>query len=147
MGKKRVIKKGGEGSNSNDANKPKGGGEGRSGHRMVRGIAHIEATYNNTLISISDEYGNVIGQSSAGAIGFSGTKKATPFAAARVAEAVVEKVRRSGLQEVIVRVKGVGSGRDSAVRSLANQGLTIVSIKDITPLPHNGPRAKKVRRV
>ena len=146
MGKKRVIKKGGEGSNSDNANKPKAG-EGRSGHRMVRGIAHIEATYNNTLISISDEYGNVIGQSSAGAIGFSGTKKATPFAAARVAEAVVEKVRRSGLQEVIVRVKGVGSGRDSAIRSLANQGLAIVSIKDITPLPHNGPRAKKVRRV
>lgn len=146
MGKKRVIKKGADGSDSNDANKPKSG-EGRSGHRMVRGVAHIEATYNNTLISISDERGNVIGQSSAGAIGFSGTKKATPFAAARVAEAVVEKVRRSGLQEVIVRVKGVGSGRDSAVRSLANQGLAIVSIKDITPLPHNGPRAKKVRRV
>lgn len=146
MGKKRVIKKGGEGSDSADAAKPKSG-EGRSAHRMVRGIAHIEATYNNTLISISDERGNVMAQSSAGAIGFSGTKKATPFAAARVAEAVIEKVRRSGLQEVIVRVKGVGSGRDSAIRSLANQGLAIVSIKDITPLPHNGPRPKKVRRV
>ncbi len=114
---------------------------------MARGVAHIEATYNNTLISISDERGNVMAQSSAGAIGFSGTKKATPFAAARVAEAVIEKVRRSGLQEVIVRVKGVGSGRDSAIRALANQGLAIVSIKDITPLPHNGPRPKKVRRV
>lgn len=146
MGKKRVIKKGGEGSDSESAAKPKSG-EGHSSHRVVRGIAHIEATYNNTLISISDERGNVMAQSSAGAIGFSGTKKATPFAAARVAEAVIEKVRRSGLQEVIVRVKGVGSGRDSAVRSLANQGLAIISIKDITPLPHNGPRPKKVRRV
>lgn len=146
MGKKRVIKKGVEGNESGDAGKPKSGQE-RSAHRILRGIAHIEATYNNTLISISDEHGNVIGQSSAGAIGFSGTKKATPFAAARVAEAVIEKVRRSGLQEVMVRVKGVGSGRDSAIRALANQGLAIVSIKDITPLPHNGPRAKKVRRV
>ena len=146
MGKKRVIKKGAEGNDSEGATKPKSG-DGRSGHRMARGIAYIEATYNNTLISISDEYGNVIGQSSAGAIGFSGTKKATPFAAARVAEAVMEKVRRSGLQEVMVRVKGVGSGRDSAVRALANQGLAIISIKDTTPLPHNGPRPKKVRRV
>lgn len=144
MGKKRVIKKGG-GNDTGDAAKPKS--EGRSGHRVTRGIAHIEATYNNTLISISDEHGNVMAQSSAGAIGFSGTKKATPFAAARVAEAVIEKVRRSGLQEVMVRVKGVGSGRDSAVRALANQGLAILSIKDITPLPHNGPRPKKVRRV
>jgi len=145
MGKKRVIKKEGEGGGSGGAAKLRS--EGRSGHRMARGVAHIEATYNNTLISISDERGNVMAQSSAGAIGFSGTKKATPFAAARVAEAVIEKVRRSGLQEVIVRVKGVGSGRDSAIRALANQGLAIVSIKDITPLPHNGPRPKKVRRV
>ncbi len=144
MGKKRVIKKG-EGNDVGNQAKPKT--EGRSGQRVTRGIAHIEATYNNTLISISDEHGNVMAQSSAGAIGFSGTKKATPFAAARVAEAVIEKVRRSGLQEVIVRVKGVGSGRDSAVRALANQGLAILSIKDITPLPHNGPRPKKVRRV
>ena len=146
MGKKRVIKKGGEGSDVSSSSASKAG-EGRSGHRTTRGVAHIEATYNNTLISISDERGNVIGQSSAGAIGFSGTKKATPFAAARVAEAVIEKVRRSGLQEVIVRVKGVGSGRDSAIRALANQGLAIVSIKDVTPLPHNGPRPKKVRRI
>ena len=146
MGKKRVIKKGADGGNSEGTAKPKSG-DARSAHRMTRGIAHVEATYNNTLISISDERGNVMAQSSAGAIGFSGTKKATPFAAARVAEAVVEKVRRSGLQEVLVRVKGVGSGRDSAIRSLANQGLAIVSIKDITPLPHNGPRPKKVRRV
>ncbi|MBI4225058.1 MAG: 30S ribosomal protein S11 [Candidatus Sungbacteria bacterium] len=144
MGKKRVIKKA-EGNDAGGAAKPKT--EGRSGHRVTRGIAHIEATYNNTLISISDERGNIMAQSSAGAIGFSGTKKATPFAAARVAEAVIEKIRRSGLQEVAVRVKGVGSGRDSAVRALANQGLAIISIKDITPLPHNGPRPKKVRRV
>ena len=99
------------------------------------------------MISITDERGNAIGMSSAGALGFSGAKKATPFAAARVAEAVVEKIKKSGIQEVSVRVNGVGSGRDSAIRSLANHGLNIASIKDVTPIPHNGPRPKKVRRV
>lgn len=115
--------------------------------KFLRGIAHVLATYNNTMISITDERGNAIGMSSAGALGFSGAKKATPFAAARVAEAVVEKIKKSGIQEVSVRVNGVGSGRDSAIRSLANHGLNIASIKDVTPIPHNGPRPKKVRRV
>lgn len=121
--------------------------ETKSGRKFLRGIAHIRATYNNTAITFSDEKGNVVASSSAGALGFSGAKKATPFVAARVAEAVVEKTRKIGLREMIVRVSGVGSGRDSAIRALANQGLHIVSIKDITPIPHNGPRAKKARRV
>ncbi len=112
-----------------------------------RGIAHILATYNNTMITITDERGNVLAWSSAGALGFKGTKKATPFAAARVAETVTEKVRKIGLEEVSVLVKGVGSGRESAIRALANRGLQIGFIKDVTPLPHNGPRPKKVRRV
>ena len=115
--------------------------------KFTRGIAHIQATYNNTMITISDEKGNVLAQSSAGALGFSGAKKATPFAAARVAEMVVEKIRKSGIQEIMVRVRGVGSGRDSAVRALANHGLNLISIKDVTPQPHNGPRPKKIRRV
>lgn len=112
-----------------------------------RGIAHILATYNNTMISISDDKGAVLAWSSAGALGFKGTKKATPFAAARIAETVAEKAKKIGLEEIIVLVKGVGAGRESAIRSLANRGLNITFIKDITPLPHNGPRPKKVRRV
>jgi len=149
MGKKRVIKK--EGGEKAEAGEARGEGSRAEGpravHRITRGIACIQATYNNTFITITDERGNVAGWSSAGAMGFSGAKKATPFAAARVAESVVAKVRKTGLQEVAVRVSGVGSGRDSAIRALANQGLHIISIKDITPLPHNGPRSKKVRRV
>ena len=153
MGKKRVITKPEE---KEEGKKPESGvalasvsgAEGpRARAKLMRGIAHVQATYNNTLITISDEKGNVLAQSSAGALGFNGAKKATPFAAARVAETVVEKIRKSGMQEIMVRVNGVGSGRDSAVRALANHGLNIMSIKDTTPQPHNGPRAKKVRRV
>ncbi len=114
---------------------------------LRRGVAHVQATYNNTMIAISDDKGNVIAWSSAGALGFKGAKKATPFAAARVAETVVEKVKKAGLEDVAVLVKGIGSGRDSAIRALANHGLNIVMIKDITPVPHNGVRPKKVRRV
>mgnify|MGYP001566717607 FL=1 len=146
MGKKRVIKKIEEGGEGKEfaAEKPR---EFKAGQKLTRGIANIQATYNNTIITIADEKGNVISWSSAGSLGFSGAKKATPFAAARVAEVAVEKARKTGIQEVSVMVSGVGSGRDSAIRSLANQGLNISYIKDVTPLPHNGPRAKKVRRV
>jgi len=156
MGKKRVITKVEEGSGvkPSAAEGPRASGESRSDgpgvnttHRVSRGIAHIQATYNNTIVMITDVQGNTIAWSSAGALGFSGTKKSTPFAAARVAEAVAEKVKRVGLSEVMVRVSGVGSGRDSAIRALANHGLNLTSIKDVTPLPHNGPRPKKVRRV
>lgn len=112
-----------------------------------RGIAHILATYNNTIITLTDDRGGVLAWSSAGALGFKGTKKATPFAAARVAEIIGEKAKKIGLESIIVLVKGVGAGRESAIRSLANRGLNIHLIKDITPVPHNGPRPKKVRRV
>lgn len=152
MGKKRVIKQTPEELAKEGeallAKREQVRGEGavtRQGTR--RGIAHILATYNNTMITITDERGGVLAWSSAGTLGFKGTKKATPFAAARVAETVAEKAKRMGLEEVIVLVKGVGSGRESAIRSLANHGLNLSLIKDITPLPHNGPRPKKVRRV
>ena len=153
MGKKRVIIKSEEKEEEKKSDHrgilpSVGSGEvSRARGRLTRGIAHVQATYNNTIISISDEKGNVLAQSSAGALGFNGAKKATPFAAARVAEIVVEKIKKSGIQEISVRVSGVGSGRDSAVRALANHGLNLISIKDITPQPHNGPRPKKVRRV
>jgi len=148
VGKKRVIakeekeeKKPGSGTALSSAESGRGRG------KLTRGVAHIQATYNNTIITIADEKGNVLAQSSAGSLGFSGAKKATPFAAARVAETVVEKIKKSGMAEIMVRVSGVGSGRDSAVRALANHGLNLISIKDVTPQPHNGPRSKKVRRV
>lgn len=143
MGKKRIIAKSGDVSEGKAA---AGGGLGAR-HKFMRGRAYILATYNNTQITVTDENGNVAAWSSAGSLGFSGAKKATPYAASRVAETVVEKVRKSGIQEVHVFVSGVGSGRDSAVRALANHGLNIMSVKDTTPLPHNGPRPKKPRRV
>lgn len=151
MGKKRVIKKGpsaqaGEERDTKESANNRSR-EAKAVHKAMRGVAHIQATYNNTIITISDDAGGAISWSSAGSLGFSGAKKATPFAAARVAEVAVEKARKSGLQEVAVKVSGVGSGRDSAIRALANQGLQILSIRDVTPVPHNGPRAKKVRRV
>jgi small subunit ribosomal protein S11 len=157
MGKKRIIQKSVEsqeskfssaGGKSDEVNQASTGkGEVKISRKVARGIANIQATYNNTLITITDEKGNVLGWSSAGSVGFSGTKKATPFAAARVAEAVAAKVRRYGLESLRVRVSGVGSGRDSAIRALSNQGFNIVAIKDVTPLAHNGPRPRKPRRV
>jgi len=152
MGKKRVAGKGGEEvlaeREALESKVSRMKQESTAGGRhIVRGVAHVQATYNNTMISISDDRGNVLAWSSAGALGFRGAKKATPFAAARVAETVVEKVKKAGLEDVAVLVKGIGSGRDSAVRALANHGLNIMMIKDITPIPHNGPRPKKVRRV
>lgn len=115
--------------------------------RFDKGKAFIHASYNNTLVSITDEQGNVIAWASAGSLGFSGPKKATPFAASKVIAALAEKLRKSGPTNIEVYVTGVGGGRDSAVRSLNNQGFNITTIHDVTPIPHNGPRAPKVRRV
>jgi len=111
------------------------------------GKIYISSSYNNTIITLTDERGNVLSWVSAGSIGFKGTKKATPFAASKVAEAIALAVKKIGIDKISVFVKGIGSGRDSALRSLVNQGLNIISIKDITPIPHNGCRPPKVRRV
>ncbi len=149
MGKKRIIAKA-EGEGENEAKKgvsPEAAPLKIQKEHIRKGIAHIQATYNNTMILITDERGNAIAWSSAGALGFKGTKKATPYAAARAAEVVAEKAKRIGIEEIAVMVKGIGSGRESAIRSLANHGLEISLIKDVTPIPHNGPRPKKVRRV
>lgn len=115
--------------------------------KFENGRVYVHASYNNTLISVTDDKGNLVAWGSAGALGFAGPKKATPFAASKVVSALAEKVRKSGPFNVRVFVSGVGGGRDSAVRSLANQGFNILSIKDVTPIPHNGPRPPKVRRV
>ena len=120
---------------------------GKISRQIVRGKIYIQVSYNNTFITVTDEKGDVVAWSSAGSLGFKGPKKATPYAASKVAEAIIEKIKKNGFAEVEVFVTGIGSGRESAVRSLANQGLNIVYIKDTTPIPHNGPRPKKVRRV
>lgn len=114
---------------------------------VPRGRAYIKATYNNTIVSLTDLTGNVLAWASAGRFGFKGPKKATPYAASVIVKKVVEDVQDYGLKDVQVFVKGVGMGRESAVRSLYTNGLNILSIKDVTPLPHNGCRPRGVRRV
>ena len=110
---------------------------------FTKGVAHIHSTFNNTIVTISDEQGNVIYWSSAGALGFKGAKKSTPFAAQLAGEAAAKVAYDQGLRSVDVDVKGPGSGRECAVRALANAGLTVTSITDSTPIPHNGCRPPK----
>ena len=117
-------------------------------HRnVVKGIVHIKATFNNTIITVTDTAGEVICWDSAGTIGFKGSRKSTPFAAQRAAETVAEKARKFGIREVDVRVKGPGSGRESAITALQAMGLEVKAIEDVTPLPHDGCRPRKRRRV
>lgn len=114
---------------------------------IVKGVAHIKSTFNNTIVTISDTYGNVLAWASAGTAGFKGSKKSTPFAAQLAAEEVARKSMEHGLKQVEVYVKGPGSGREAAIRSLQAAGLEINLIKDVTPIPHNGCRPPKRRRV
>lgn len=114
---------------------------------VTNGAVHIQATFNNTVISITDKQGNVIVWSSPGLVGFSGSKKSTPFAAQIAASDAAKKAKDLGMQSVDVFVKGPGSGRESAIRALQAAGLTVTSIKDVTPVPHNGCRPRKRRRV
>jgi small subunit ribosomal protein S11 len=111
------------------------------------GVAHIKATFNNTIISITDDNGGVVSWCSAGAVGFKGTKKGTPFAASSAAEMAARKALEAGMREVNVLVKGPGAGRETAIRALQGAGLNVNSIKDVTPIPHNGCRPPKRRRV
>lgn len=117
-------------------------------YRQVgKGKIYILASFNNTIITLTDEQGKTLSWATAGSSGFKGTKKSTPFAATQAVRNAVEKAKPYGLTEVIVFVSGVGTGRDAALRAIATSGLNATSIKDITPMPHNGPRAKKPRRV
>ncbi len=111
------------------------------------GLVHIQATFNNTIVTISDSNGNVVSWSSAGSLGFRGSRKGTPFAAQQAAQHAANGARDHGMRSVDVRVKGPGSGRESAIRALAACGLEVKSIKDVTPIPHNGCRPPKRRRV
>ncbi|OHB90244.1 MAG: 30S ribosomal protein S11 [Planctomycetes bacterium RIFCSPHIGHO2_12_FULL_52_36] len=114
---------------------------------LNRAIAYIKATFNNTYINITDLNGESLCWASAGTVGFKGSRKSTPFAATRAAESVADKARKMGIQELEVRVKGPGSGRESAITALQSAGLSVKSIEDVTPLPHNGCRPRKKRRV
>jgi small subunit ribosomal protein S11 len=115
--------------------------------KIKEGRVYISSSYNNTIITLTDSKGNVLYWTSAGSIGFKGTKKATPFAASKVAEAMGQAIKKLGIEKLAIFVKGIGSGRESAIRSLAARGLEVISITDITPVPHNGCRPPKVRRV
>lgn len=115
--------------------------------RVARGKIYVQSTYNNTIVTVTDLNGNVIGWGSAGRTGFKGSKKSTPYAAQKTMEDALARLKDTGLNEVDVIVKGIGTGRESAVRALQGSGLSILSIKDKTPIPHGGVRSKKARRV
>ncbi len=144
MGKKRIVKKSGGTMNRELRNRSAN----RLGKRkLTSGILFVQATFNNTKAIFTDQAGNMVFGSSAGSLGFRGAKKGTPFAAGRVGELLGEKAKAIGVKEVDIVVKGVGSGREPAIRSFMAHGIDIKSLKDKTPVPHNGPRAKKPRRV
>lgn len=141
MGKKRIVKKG-----SNDSMKS-GAGKKLPRKKLDSGILYVQSTFNNTKLLLTDLKGNAICSASSGGLGFKGAKKGTPFAASKAAEELAEKAEKLGLKEIDVIVKGVGSGRESSIRGFISKGISIKSIKDRTPVPHNGPRPPKPRRV
>jgi len=150
MGKKTVIKQDASESLREqeviEANIKKGSGSGAT-KRIEGASVFINSSYNNTIITIADSKGNVLGWSSAGSLGFKGPKKATPFAATSVVDALIQKLKRIELGKISIYVRGVGGGREAAIRAFINKGLDVALIKDLTPIPHNGPRPPKPRRV
>lgn len=143
MGKKRIIQKT-DSSPSGVSSRPVFSVPKK---KLAEGEVHIQSTYNNTIITITDINGNVVISSTSGSLGFSGAKKGTPYAATKVAEFLGEKSKIMGIQKFNILVKGVGTGREASIRSFVAQGFDIGFIRDITPVPHNGPRSKKPRRV
>ena len=143
MGKKRIIKKSGgsdvSGSSRALSRVPK--------RKIESAMLFITATFNNTLLTLADMKGNVVASASSGALGFKGSRKSTPFAAAKVGESIGDKALQLGVREANIVVKGVGAGRESALRAFAGKGIGILKITDMTPVPHNGPRPKKPRRI
>lgn len=143
MGKKRIIKKGG-GSDVSGASRalnriPK--------KKVLAGRLNVLATFNNTILTLADQKGNSIIAASSGALGFKGSRKSTPFAAAKVGEVIGDKAQQMGMKEAEVIIRGVGAGRESALRAFAGKGINVTRIVDETPVPHNGPRAPRARRV
>lgn len=143
MGKKRIIKKGGGGDQ---------GGTSRALSRIPKkkvltGTLSVLATFNNTILTLADNKGNTLIAASSGALGFKGSRKSTPFAAAKVGEVIGEKAEQMGMKEANVVIRGVGAGRESALRGFSSRGISITKISDETPVPHNGPRPPKERRI
>lgn len=143
MGKKRIIKKSGgsdvSGTSRALSRAPK--------RKIESGVLHITATFNNTLLTFTDPAGNTVASASSGALGFKGSRKSTPFAAAKVGESIGDKVQAIGVREAAVVVRGVGSGRESALRAFAGKGINLTRITDVTPVAFNGPRPPRARRV
>ena len=148
MGKKKIIEKGSDQSGGSKSKAP-AGKPSRGKKKAIKvdsGRIYIKASYNNTVMTVTDDKGNVVAWATSGATGFSGPKKATPFAASKVVASLAEKIAKAGPQSIDLYVSGIGPGRDSAIRALAAQGFDIKSIKDITPIAHNGPRRRKEKR-
>lgn len=144
MGKRRILKKQGSGVDSGKRDRTLSK---ISKKHLEKATLHIESTFNNTRVSLADREGGIVMWSSSGSLGFSGNRKSTPFAAAKVGEVIGEKAATIGVKEVSVFIKGVGSGRESALRAFAGKGIQISEIHDVTPVPHNGPQPCKPRRV
>lgn len=144
MGKKRIIKKEGQ---SVDQGLVSRALSRTAKKKLVAGTLFVQSTYNNTKVLLADKAGNALVWSSSGSLGFKGAKKGTPFAAAKVGELVGEKAATIGIKEVVVVVKGVGAGRESSIRGFNSKGIDISLIRDVTPVPHNGPKPKKPRRI
>ena len=144
MGKKRIVTTGGAEAGAADG---KAKQQVSAKKRVESGILHVQSTYNNTKVMLTDKQGNALMWGSSGGAGFRGAKKGTPFAAAKVGETLALKAQLIGLKEIDIIVKGVGSGRESAIRGFISKGFVITSIKDKTPIPFNGPKPKKPRRV
>lgn len=144
MGKKRIVKteeKGEEGGAKNPSSSAS------LKKKFDTGTLYVQSTYNNTKLLLADSKGNALAWSTSGALGFKGAKKGTPFAAAKIGETLAAKAQAVGIKEVAIVVKGVGSGRESSIRGFISKGINISSIKDVTPIPHNGPRPPRPRRV
>ncbi len=143
MGKKKIVNKGSDINTKSESDRNKK----LSRRKLDSGILYVQSTFNNTKILLTDNKGNAVAASSSGALGFRGAKKGTPFAAAKAAEILAEKAEAMGLKTVKVVVKGVGSGRESSIRGFISKGVQITSIEDRTPVPFNGPKAPKPRRI
>jgi small subunit ribosomal protein S11 len=142
MGKKRIAT-----TESNESASSSKSASSSSKKKFDAGILHVQSTYNNTKLILTDTKGNSLAWSSSGALGFKGAKKGTPFAAAKIGEVLADKAAAMGMKEISVVIKGVGSGRESAIRSFITKGISVAGIKDATPVPHNGPKPPKPRRV
>jgi small subunit ribosomal protein S11 len=151
MGKKKVIKQTQEEALKEteevESKIQKAGNKAVTAKQIKKGLITISSTYNNTILTLADSNGNVLSWASSGKIGFKGTKKGTPYAAAKAAEVLTQAIEKFKIEEIAVKIKGIGSGRESALRALAGQGVNIIAVKDATPVPHNGCKRKKPRRI